>query len=43
VRETGLWARRSCFRRASLGVLVAEVFLPALWQAAARQPTSGSA
>jgi len=30
----GLWARRSCFRRGALGVLVAEVFLPALWRAA---------
>ncbi len=28
----GLWARRSCFRRNGLGLLVAEVFLPALWQ-----------
>ena len=43
VREAGLWARRSCFRRAGLGVLVAEVFLPALWQTAAQQPTSGPA
>lgn len=30
VRAPGLWARRSCFRRQALGVLVAEVFLPAL-------------
>nr|WP_178093338.1 chorismate lyase [Pseudomonas sp. WS 5011] len=29
-----LWARRSCFSRGALGVLVAEVFLPAFWQAA---------
>lgn len=34
VREDGLWARRSCFRRGELAVLVAEVFLPAFWQAA---------
>lgn len=27
-----LWARRSCFKKDSLGVLVAEVFLPKLWQ-----------
>lgn len=33
VREAGLWGRRSLFRRAGLGVLVAEVFLPALWRA----------
>ncbi len=30
----GLWARRSCFTRGALGVLVAEVFLPTLWRAA---------
>jgi len=29
-----LWARRSCFSRGTLGVLVAEVFLPEFWQAA---------
>lgn len=29
-----LWARRSRFDRQGLGVLVAEVFLPALWHAA---------
>ena len=29
-----LWARRSCFSRGALGVLVAEVFLPAFWHAA---------
>ncbi|MCQ4348572.1 chorismate lyase [Pseudomonas stutzeri] len=33
VRAAGLWGRRSLFRRGALGVLVAEVFLPALWQA----------
>lgn len=27
-----LWARRSCFQKDSLGVLVAEVFLPQFWQ-----------
>ena len=27
-----LWARRSCFNKESLVVLVAEVFLPKLWQ-----------
>mgnify|MGYP003556451702 FL=1 len=34
VRHEQLWARRSCFRRGELAVLVAEVFLPELWQAA---------
>ena len=29
-----LWARRSCFSRDGLSVLVAEVFLPCLWTAA---------
>lgn len=29
----GLWGRRSCFSRGPLKILVAEVFLPALWQA----------
>ncbi len=29
-----LWARRSCFSRDGLSVLVAEVFLPPLWTAA---------
>nr|WP_239482323.1 chorismate lyase [Pseudomonas insulae] len=32
VRDERLWGRRSCFARGGLGVLVAEVFLPALWQ-----------
>ncbi len=27
-----VWARHSCFKKDSLGVLVAEVFLPKLWQ-----------
>ncbi|RMR12314.1 chorismate--pyruvate lyase family protein [Pseudomonas syringae group genomosp. 3] len=30
---SGLWARRSQFSRGALSVLVAEVFLPALWNA----------
>lgn len=30
--QDSLWARRSVFRRDSLSVLVAEVFLPAFWQ-----------
>jgi chorismate--pyruvate lyase len=34
VREERLWGRRSCFSRGALGVLVAEVFLPAFWLAA---------
>lgn len=29
----GLWGRRSCFSRGALNILVAEVFLPTLWQA----------
>lgn len=32
-----LWGRRSRFDRGALGVLVAEIFLPALWQAAASE------
>lgn len=35
VRAEQLWGRRSCFRRDGLGVLVAEVFLPAFWDHAA--------
>lgn len=34
MRAERLWARRSCFRRGGLGVLVVEVFLPALWRQA---------
>ncbi|QGZ29502.1 chorismate--pyruvate lyase family protein [Stutzerimonas stutzeri] len=34
VRQEQLWARRSCFIQGDLRVLVAEVFLPALWHAA---------
>lgn len=29
----GLWGRRSCFSRGGLSILVAEVFLPTVWQA----------
>ncbi len=35
-RQPQLWARRSRFSRGQLSVLVAEVFLPALWLAAKR-------
>lgn len=38
VREENLWARRSCFSRGALNVLVAEVFLPAFWAAAKIEP-----
>lgn len=34
VASPGLWGRRSRFSRDGLDLLVAEVFLPALWQAA---------
>ena len=37
-RAERLWARRSCFSRGPLGVLVAEVFLPQFWAAAAIEP-----
>lgn len=36
VVQENLWARRSCFRRGALAVLVAEVFLPDFWPAASR-------
>ncbi|MFC6298732.1 chorismate lyase [Pseudomonas sp. CCM 7893] len=36
-----LWARRSRFDRGSLSVLVAEVFLPSLWQAVHEHPENG--
>lgn len=39
VRSDGLWGRRSLFCQGPLGVLVAEVFLPALWQADAVPPS----
>ena len=38
VRAERLWARRSRFSRGPLGVLVAEVFLPEFWAAAAIEP-----
>ena len=41
VRAEGLWARRSCFSRGELGVLVAEVFLPHFWQAAGIDTAAG--
>ncbi len=34
VRAEGLWGRRSRFSRGALGVLVAEVYLPRLWDQA---------
>ncbi len=37
-RAERLWGRRSCFSRGALGVLVAEVFLPAFWVAADIEP-----
>lgn len=37
-RAERLWARRSCFSRGALAVLVAEVFLPTFWVAAAIEP-----
>jgi chorismate--pyruvate lyase len=37
VNEPQLWARRSCFQRGGLGVLVAEIFLPEHWRAAGQQ------
>ena len=33
-QASGLWGRRSRFDRGALSVLVAEIFLPALWHAA---------
>lgn len=42
VRAPALWARRSCFCRGELGVLVAEVFLPTLWQEIAERPAAAS-
>lgn len=38
IRQPRLWARRSCFSQGELRVLVAEVFLPELWQAARIAP-----
>lgn len=37
VCQAGLWARRSCFYKADLGILVMEAFLPALWENAQPQ------
>ncbi|WXL25674.1 chorismate lyase [Ectopseudomonas mendocina] len=37
-RIKDLWGRRSCFTRGTLGVLVAEVFLPQFWHELARSP-----
>ncbi|MFA9167265.1 chorismate lyase [Klebsiella quasipneumoniae] len=34
----GLWARRSRFDRGALSVLVAEIFLPSVWQAVHAHP-----
>lgn len=39
-RHVDLWARRSCFTRRQLGVLVAEVFLPQFWLGLSHQPES---
>jgi len=36
--QAGLWGRRSRFERDGLALLVAEVFLPALWHAATEEP-----
>ncbi|MGE8151922.1 chorismate--pyruvate lyase family protein [Pseudomonas vancouverensis] len=38
VRLPDLWGRRSRFDRGALSVLVAEIFLPTLWNAARAQP-----
>jgi len=37
-RASGLWGRRSRFDRGALSVLVAEIFLPALWNAVRARP-----
>ncbi|ANI57459.1 chorismate--pyruvate lyase family protein [Pseudomonas sp. DR 5-09] len=37
-RAAGLWGRRSRFDRGALSVLVAEIFLPALWEAVRARP-----
>ena len=37
VKASTLWGRRSRFDRGSLSVLVAEIFLPALWRTASAQ------
>ncbi|WP_095151681.1 chorismate lyase [Pseudomonas sp. Irchel s3b5] len=38
VRAPELWGRRSRFDRGALSILVAEIFLPTLWNAAGVQP-----
>ncbi|MEJ5057272.1 MULTISPECIES: chorismate--pyruvate lyase family protein [unclassified Pseudomonas] len=40
VRAPELWGRRSRFDRGALSILVAEIFLPTLWNAAGAQPES---
>ena len=40
-QASGLWARRSRFDRGALSVLVAEVFLPSLWQAVQQSAENG--
>lgn len=40
--HAGLWARRSCFSRGQLGVLVAEVFLPQFWLELKQQAESAA-
>jgi chorismate--pyruvate lyase len=42
VREEQLWGRRSCFVRGDLVVLVAEVYLPALWAEIGGQTHAGN-
>jgi len=37
-RAAGLWGRRSRFDRGALSVLVAEIFLPTLWEAVRARP-----
>lgn len=37
-RAVGLWGRRSRFDRGALSVLVAEIFLPTLWEAVRARP-----
>nr|WP_279309847.1 chorismate lyase [Pseudomonas koreensis] len=37
-RAPGLWGRRSRFDRGALSVLVAEIFLPTLWEAVRARP-----
>ncbi|KRW61232.1 chorismate--pyruvate lyase family protein [Pseudomonas sp. TTU2014-080ASC] len=39
-RTNNLWGRRSCFTRAALGVLVAEVFLPQFWLELGHDPAN---